>query len=114
MDGWHIPGEETCGGGPGVAAWTGKARLIGWAMAGGSVEGWRCGNETDAVEANCVETGGVDSPGPDKVVGGGDVGVELTLAADRRSGKCEGEEEAGTEDEKMSNRATSWWGAGNA
>lgn len=70
-------------------------------------EGWRSGNETDAAGVNSVETGGVDSPGPDKFVAGGDVGVELTLAADRRSGKSEGEEQAGTEDEKMSKRATS-------
>lgn len=70
-------------------------------------EGRRCGNETDAAGVNSVETGDVDRPGPDKVVAGGDVGVELTLAADRRSGKSEGEEQAGTGDEKMSKRAAS-------
>lgn len=116
---WYIPREEkTCGRGPWVAAWTGKARLTGWARAGGSVPactgGWRCGNETDGAEANCVKTGGVENPGPDKVVAGVDVGVERTLAADRTSGKSEGEQQAGTEDEKMSKRATSWLGAGNA
>lgn len=70
-------------------------------------EGWRCGNETDAAGVNSVETADGDSPGPDKVVAGGDVAVELTLDADRRSGKSEGEEQAGTGDEKMSKRATS-------
>lgn len=49
----------------------------------------------------------MDNPGPDNVVAGVDVGVELTLAADRTSGKSGGEEQAGTEDEKMSKRAPS-------
>lgn len=49
----------------------------------------------------------MDNPGPDKVMAGVDVGVERTLAAERTSGKSEGEEQAGTEDEKMSKRATS-------
>lgn len=61
-----------------------------------------------------METGGADSPGPDKLVSGVDVGVELTLAADRTAGKSEGGEQAGTEDENMSKRATSWLGAGHA
>lgn len=46
----------------------------------------------------------MDNPGHGKVAAAADVGAELTLVAVRTSGKTEGEEQAGTEDEE---RATS-------
>lgn len=65
-----------------------------------------CGNVTDAVEMDSVETGDVENKGPGKFKAEEVVDedlVKLTVA----SGKSEDVEHAGTEDEVMSKRAKS-------
>lgn len=110
-------GVKTCDGGTGVAKWAGEARLSDWGRAAGSVvvstELGGCGNVTDAVEMDSVETIDVENKGPGKFKAEEVVDedlVKLTVA----SGKSEDVEHAGTEDEVMSKRAKSWLDSWNA
>lgn len=60
---------------------------------------------TDAVETDSVQTGGPGTFKAEEVVD--EVLVKLTEARERRSGKSEDGEHAGTEDGVMSKRANS-------